>query len=73
MGLRRRTVPNDKLVTELPGLELREGVAEDLPFLNKSFDSVVSGFGIGDFSKPERVLDEFARVLVPNGWVAVSW
>ena len=33
VGLRRRTVPNDKLVTELPGLGLREGVAEDLPFL----------------------------------------
>jgi SAM-dependent methyltransferase len=56
-----------------PHLDFREGSAEDLPFAPSSFDSVVSGFGVGHFSKPERVLAEFARVLIPKGRVALSW
>jgi len=56
-----------------PHLEFREGSAEDLPFASSSFDAVVSGFGVGHFSRPERVLSEFARVLVPKGRVALSW
>ena len=50
-----------------------KGSAEDLPFAPSSFDSVVSAFGVGHFSKPERVLAEFARVLIPKGRVALSW
>jgi len=56
-----------------PHLDFREGSAEDLPFAPSSFDSVVSGFGVGHFSKPERVLASFARVLIPKGRVALSW
>jgi SAM-dependent methyltransferase len=56
-----------------PRLDFREGSAEDLPFAPSSFDCVVSGFGVGHFSKPERVLAEFARVLVPKGRVSLSW
>ena len=56
-----------------PHLDFREGSAEDLPFAPSSFDAVVSGFGVGHFSKPERVLAEFARVLAPKGRVALSW
>jgi SAM-dependent methyltransferase len=56
-----------------PHLDFREGSAEDLPFAPSSFDSVVSAFGVGHFSKPERVLAEFARVLIPKGRVALSW
>jgi SAM-dependent methyltransferase len=56
-----------------PQIDFREGSAEDLPFAPSSFDSVVSGFGVGHFSRPERVLAEFARVLVPKGRVALSW
>ena len=56
-----------------PHLDFREGSAEDLPFAASSFDAVVSGFGVGHFSKPERVLSEFARVLIPKGRVALSW
>jgi len=44
-----------------------------LPFAPSSFDAVVSGFGVGHFSRPERVLSEFARVLVPKGRVALAW
>ena len=56
-----------------PHLDFREGSAEDLPFAPSSFDAVVSGFGVGHFSRPERVLSEFARVLVPKGRVALAW
>lgn len=56
-----------------PLLDFREGSAEDLPFDSSSFDAVISAFGIGHFSRPESVLAEFARVLVPNGRVALSW
>jgi len=56
-----------------PDLDFREGSAEELPFESSSFDAVVSGFGIGHFSRPERVLAEFVRVLAPKGRVALSW
>jgi SAM-dependent methyltransferase len=56
-----------------PHLDFREGSAEELPLDASSFDAVISGFGVGHFSRPERVLAEFARVLVPKGRVALSW
>src|SRR5262249_14663278 len=56
-----------------PHLDFREGNAEELPLDSSSFDAVISGFGVGHFSRPERVLAEFARVLVPKGRVALSW
>jgi ubiquinone/menaquinone biosynthesis C-methylase UbiE len=56
-----------------PTLDFRESTAEQLSFAASSFDSVVSAFGIGHFSMPEHALAEFARVLVPMGFVALSW
>jgi len=59
--------------TLYPHLDFREGSAEELALDSSSFDAVISGFGAGHFSRPERVLAEFARVLVPKGRVALSW
>src|SRR5262245_35738816 len=56
-----------------PHLDFREGSAEELPFDSSSFDAVISGFGIGHFSRPEHVLAEFVRVLAPKGRAALSW
>lgn len=56
-----------------PHLDFREGSAEELPLDSASLDAVISSFGMGHFSRPERVLAEFARVLVPKGRVALSW
>jgi len=56
-----------------PHLDFREGSAEELPLDSSSFDAVISSFGVGHFSRPERVLAEFARVLVSKGRVALSW
>lgn len=56
-----------------PGVDFREGDAEDLPFDDRSLDALLCNFGIGHFPRPERALAEFARVLAPGGLVAVSW
>jgi ubiquinone/menaquinone biosynthesis C-methylase UbiE len=56
-----------------PSLEFREADAEDLPLPDRSFDAVVSNFGIGHFPRPERAVAEFVRVARGGGAVAVSW
>src|SRR5262252_10559113 len=56
-----------------PGVDFRQADAEDLPIPDRSFDAVVSNFGIGHFPRPERALAEFVRVAKPGGAVAVSW
>src|SRR5215831_7221935 len=55
------------------GMDFRLGDAEDLPIPDRSFDAVVSNFGIGHFPRPERALAEFVRVVRSGGAVAVSW
>ena len=58
---------------QYPGLDFRQGDAENLPFPDQTFDAVVSNFGIGHFPRPERAIREFARILAPRGVVALSW
>lgn len=60
-------------VAAYPGVVFREADAEDLPFPDRSFDAVVSNFGIGHFPRPERALGEFVRVVTQGGVIAVSW
>ena len=45
-----------------PHLDFREGSAEELPLDSSSFDAVISSFGVGHFSRPERVL----RISTPK-------
>lgn len=52
-----------------PGL-VRAG-AEGLPFAPSSFDAVVSGFALRNFSDLAAALDEAARVLRPGGRMAL--
>jgi len=56
-----------------PGIEFREGSADALPFPASSFDAVTCSFGLGHVPSAERMLAEFARVLVPEGRTALSW
>ncbi|MGO8685487.1 MAG: methyltransferase domain-containing protein [Thermoleophilia bacterium] len=44
-----------------------EAVAEELPFADDSFDSVVGMFTLCSVADPERVLAEVDRVLAPDG------
>lgn len=48
-------------------VEVRRGVAEDLPFDDASFDNVVSSLVFCSVNEPERALAEIARVLRPGG------
>jgi SAM-dependent methyltransferase len=55
-----------------PGIVFRQGDAERLPFTDASFDAVVAGFVVNHLPRPEAALAEFARVLRPDGRVAVA-
>jgi SAM-dependent methyltransferase len=46
--------------------------AEELPFEASSFDALVCNFGINHLPAPERAIREFARVVRPGGWIALS-
>ncbi|HEX9615393.1 MAG TPA: bifunctional demethylmenaquinone methyltransferase/2-methoxy-6-polyprenyl-1,4-benzoquinol methylase UbiE [Bacteroidota bacterium] len=48
-----------------------EGQAESLPFSDSSFDSVISAFGVRNFSDLNKGLREFSRVLRPGGSVVI--
>jgi SAM-dependent methyltransferase len=56
----------------VPGATFREGDAEDLPFDDASFDAVVMNFGLLHLARPERAVDEAARVLRPGGRFAFT-
>ncbi len=55
-----------------PAVEWREGVAEALPFADRSFDTVVSQFGLMFFTDRRQALREMLRVLVPGGRLVVA-
>ena len=55
-----------------PGARFRQGDAHTLPFPDRSFDAVTSGFAILHLGRPERAVAEMVRVLVPGGRVAVT-
>jgi SAM-dependent methyltransferase len=55
-----------------PGVDLRQGDAQALPYPEASFDAVVCGYGLMHLSDPARALAEMHRVLVPGGRLAVS-
>ncbi|HEX2468816.1 MAG TPA: class I SAM-dependent methyltransferase [Solirubrobacterales bacterium] len=55
-----------------PGLEFRQADAQGLPFDDASFDAVVGNFLILHLGRPERATAEFARVLRPDGRLALT-
>ena len=55
-----------------PALRWQQGSAEALPFPDRSFDAVVSQFGLMFFPDPVAGLREMMRVLVPGGRLAVA-
>ena len=55
-----------------PELDFREADAEALPFEDGSFDAVVSNFIVPHLGRPERAVDELARVLDVGGVLALT-
>jgi SAM-dependent methyltransferase len=55
-----------------PGLEFRRADAHELPFADASFDAVVGNLAVMHLSRPERAMAEFARVLRPDGALALT-
>jgi len=54
------------------GIRFLWGDAEDLPFAERSFNALVSNFGINHFPRPGRAMREFVRVVTPRGRIALS-
>jgi demethylmenaquinone methyltransferase/2-methoxy-6-polyprenyl-1,4-benzoquinol methylase len=52
-------------------ISLREGVAEQLPYSDQSFDGVAIAFGIRNVPDRSRALREMARILKPGARAAV--
>lgn len=55
-----------------PKVDWRQGPAEALPFADRSFDAVVSQFGLMFFDNRRAAIAEMMRVLKPGGRLAVA-
>ena len=55
-----------------PMIEWREGVAEALPYPDRSFDAALCQFGLMFFTDRARALREMLRVLKPGGRMALA-
>ena len=52
-------------------IELIEGDALSLPFLDRSFEGATIAFGLRNLASVEGGLNELFRILKPQGWLAV--
>lgn len=53
-----------------PGVDLREGFAESLPWMDASFDAVLASLVVHFMNDPVAGIREMARVTAPGGTVA---
>jgi ubiquinone/menaquinone biosynthesis C-methylase UbiE len=53
-----------------PGADVRQGVAEELPWADAEFDAALSSLVIGFMRDPDQGVQEMARVTRPGGTVA---
>jgi SAM-dependent methyltransferase len=53
-----------------PGADVRQGVAEELPWPDRAFDTALSSLVVAFMSDPDRGIREMTRVTRPGGTVA---
>lgn len=56
-----------------PGVDVRQGVAEDLPYADDAFDASLASLVVGFMSDPVAGVGEMRRVTRPGGRVALSF
>lgn len=61
-----------QLSAVLPGVEVTDGTAEEVPLADSSMDVVTVAQAFHWFDAP-KALEEIARVLKPNGRLAILW
>lgn len=66
------TVASHWAETENLDAHLDQGTVEELPYPDAHFDVVLSMFGVMFAARPDRVVDELARVTKPGGRVALA-
>lgn len=57
--------------SKVAGVEFMTGDASALPFSDSSFDAVTIAFGIRNFDKRDKCIEELFRVIRPGGILAV--
>jgi SAM-dependent methyltransferase len=57
----------------VPGVDVRQGVTEDLPYPPAEFDAALASLVVGFMSNPDRGIREMLRVTRPRGTVAVCF
>jgi len=62
----------ERAASEHLNITFDEGEAEQLPYVDASFDAAISMFGAMFAPRPELVASEFARVLKPGGRLALA-
>jgi SAM-dependent methyltransferase len=60
----------DECRSRVPGVDVRQGAAEGIPFDDKAFDAVLTQLVLHFVSDPQRAITEIWRVLRPGGTVA---
>ena len=55
------------------GIEVKTGTAEEVPFPDGSFDTVLLGTVLSYVKDPQRAVEEAFRILRPGGHVVVSY
>ena len=61
-----------RAVAEGMAIEFREADAENLPFADNSFDSVISTFGVMFTPNQDKAAAELLRVCKPNGSIGLA-